>query len=181
MPRPLLTSLFVAFLLTFTLAANAQSDLKLPQKSPKASCSLTIGLTEIEIHYSSPGLNDRTIWGGIVPYGEVWRAGANEATTIEFSNDVKVEGQDLAAGTYALFMIPREEGDWTVIFSKNVKQWGSFRYNEEEDALRVDVTPEEAPHQEWLLYGFDNLAGTAGTAFLHWEKKKVPFKIETAE
>jgi hypothetical protein len=159
-----------------------------------ASVSQTIGKDcEITITYHRPGVKGRDIWhdksdneviGRLVPHDEdprPWRAGANNATTIEISKDVTIEGEALAAGTYALFMVPREEGDWTVIFSSNPKQWGSFRYNKEEDALRVDVTPVEAEHQEWLVYGFEDLQGTAATAFLHWEKKKIPFTVEVAE
>lgn len=171
-----------------------------PAQQPKykaslpASVSQTIGTDcEITIDYHRPGVKGRDIWhdksdneviGRLVPHDEdprPWRAGANNATTITFSKDVRVEGEALAAGTYALFMVPREEGDWTIIFSSNPKQWGSFRYNKDEDALRVDVTPEEAPHQEWLVYGFDDPVETKTTAFLHWEKKKIPFQIEVAE
>lgn len=176
--------------LAFTVdAQEAKYKASLP-----ASVSQTLGTDcEITIDYHRPGVKGRDIWndksdneviGRLVPHDEdprPWRAGANNATTITFSKDVKVEGEDLAAGTYALFMVPRTEGDWTVIFSKNAKQWGSFRYNKEEDALRVDVTPEEAPHQEWLVYGFDDCVENKGTAFLHWEKVKVPFQIEVAE
>lgn len=148
--------------------------------------------TDITIVYSRPGVKGRTIWGELVPYGLApgnkysegkpfpWRAGANENTTIEFSKDVLVEGNKLPAGKYGIHMIPSEK-DWIIIFSKNNAAWGSFAYNKEEDALRITVTPVEAPYQEWLMYGFDNLAGTSATAFLWWAKLKVPFKIELPE
>ena len=177
-----------------SLALEADAQEKKYKASLPASVSQTLGTDcEITIVYHRPGVRGRDIWndksdnaviGRLVPHNEEprpWRAGANNATTITFSKDVKVEGEDLAAGSYALFMVPREEGDWTVIFSKNTKQWGSFRYNKDEDALRVDVTPEDAPHQEWLVFGFDDCEGATGTAFLHWEKKKVPFDIEVSE
>ncbi len=176
------------------LAAPANAQQKKYKASLPASVSQTLGADcEISISYHRPGVRGRDIWhdksdnaviGRLVPHDEdprPWRAGANNATTISFSKDVKVEGEDLAAGTYALFMVPREEGDWTVIFSKNVKQWGSFRYNKDEDALRIDVTPVDAPHQDWLVYGFSDCENTTGNAYLHWEKKKVSFQIEAVE
>jgi hypothetical protein len=172
--------------------ANAQE--KKYRASLPASVTQTLGMDcEITIAYHRPGVRGRDIWndksdneviGRLVPHDEdprPWRAGANNATTITLSQDVKVEGKDLAAGTYALFMVPRSEGDWTVIFSKKPKQWGTFTYNKDDDALRVEVTPEDAPHQEWLVYGFDDCEKATGTAFLHWEKKKIPFKIEVVE
>ena len=144
--------------------------------------------TDITIAYSRPGVKGRTIWGALVPYGMApgnqysknqpfpWRAGANENTTIEFSKDVLIEGKPLVAGKYGLHMIPSEK-EWTIIFSKNNSAWVSFSYKQEEDALRVTVTPIAAPFQEWLTYGFEDLAGKSATAFLYWEKLKVPFKI----
>ena len=148
--------------------------------------------TDITIEYSRPGVKGRKIWGELVPYGMApgnryskdqpypWRAGANENTTIEFNKDLLIEGNKLPAGKYGIHMIPSEE-DWTIIFSAKNDAWGSYAYNQEEDALRIKVTPEKAPHQEWLRYGFDDLAGTSATAFLHWEELKVPFKISLPE
>jgi hypothetical protein len=163
------------------------------RKSLMASVMQRLGVdTDITIEYSRPGVKGRTIWGELVPYGMApgneysnnnpypWRAGANENTTIEFSKDVLIEGNKLPAGKYGIHMIPSEK-DWTIIFSKNNSAWGSFAYNKEEDALRVTVTPVKAPHQEWLRFGFDDLAGTSATAFLHWEKLMVPFKIALPE
>lgn len=148
--------------------------------------------TDITIEYSRPGVKGRTIWGALVPYGMApgneyskgkpfpWRAGANENTTIEVSRDVLIEGKKLPAGKYGIHMIPSQK-DWVIIFSKNNSAWGSFSYDQKEDALRITVTPVTAPHMEWLMYGFDDLAGTSATAYLRWEKLKVPFKIELAE
>jgi len=188
------TKLIAGLMAVAVLVFPASAQEKKYKASLPASVSQTLGADcEISIAYHRPGVRGRDIWndesdnkviGRLVPHDgdpRPWRAGANNATTITFSKDVKVEGEDLAAGTYALFMIPRAEGDWTVIFSENPKQWGTFRYNEEEDALRVEVTPEDAPHQEWLVYGFDDCAGAAGTAFLRWEKKRIPFKIEAVD
>ena len=181
------SSLLLSFLLMLPSVTSAQgSKVRL---SLKASVMQRLGVnTDITIVYSRPGVKGRKIWGGLVPYGMApgtkesngkpfpWRAGANENTTIEFSKDVLVEGNKLPAGKYGLFMIPSEK-DWTIIFSKNDSAWGSFSYNQAEDALRITVTPVEAQHMEWLMYGFDDLAGTSATAYLWWDNLKVPFKI----
>ena len=172
--------------------ADAQRKKKTPDKSQGATVSQTIGVdTEITITYHRPGVRGRNVWvgssedsriGPLVPHNgdpRPWRAGANEATTIEVSSDVTIEGQALAAGRYALFMIPTET-EWTLIFNGKPKQWGSFRYKPEDDALKITVTPVEAPHEEWLKYGFDDAETHSATAFLHWEKKKVPFRIAVA-
>jgi hypothetical protein len=185
--------LFSIFLISFFLlilpsTASAQGDEV--RASLKASVMQRIGAnTDITIEYSRPGVRGRKIWGGLVPYGMApgnpdsegrpfpWRAGANENTTIELSKDVLIEGKKLAAGKYGIHMIP-SKNEWIIVFSKNSSAWGSFSYNENEDALRVTVTPVQAPYMEWLMYGFEDLAGTSATAFLHWEGLKVPFKIE---
>lgn len=180
--------LILSFLLILSSTSFAQrGEVRL---SLKASVMQRLGVdTDITIVYSRPGVKGRKIWGELVPYGLApgteyskgkpfpWRAGANENTTIEFSKDVLIEGNKLPADKYGIHMIPSKK-DWIIIFSKNNSAWGSFSYNQEEDALRITVTPAEAPHQEWLVYGFDNLAGTSATAFLRWERLKVPFKIE---
>ena len=180
--------LILSFLLILPSTTLAQRNKVRP--SLKASVMQRLGIdTDITIEYSRPGVKGRKIWGELVPYGLApgnkysndkpfpWRAGANENTTIEFSKDVLIEGNKLPAGKYGIHIIPSEK-DWIIIFSKNNSAWGSFSYNQEEDALRVTVTPAEALHQEWMMFGFDNLAGTSATAFLRWEKLKVPFKIE---
>lgn len=161
-----------------------------PPASPKAATTQTVGVdTVITIEYSRPGVKGRKIWGKLVPYGLApgnrysdgkpfpWRAGANKNTTIEFSKDVLVEGKSLAAGKYGIHMIPGEK-EWVVIFSKNNSAWGSFQYKKEEDALRVTVTPMDAPHEEWMSFRFDELTATSAVASLHWEKIRIPFKIE---
>ncbi len=179
--------LILALLLALPSHAVAQAAQVRP--SLKAGVMQQLGAdTDITIGYSRPGVKGRKIWGALVPYGMTpgnqhsknqpfpWRAGANENTTIEFSKDVLIEGKPLAAGKYGLHMIPSEK-EWTIIFSKNNSAWGSFSYKQEEDALRVTVTPVAAPFQEWLTYGFEDLAGKSATAFLYWEQLKVPFKI----
>jgi hypothetical protein len=181
-------TLVLSFLLVLPSTTFAQRDQV--RASLKASVTQRLGVdTDITIDYSRPGVKGRKIWGELVPYGLApgnrysdnkpypWRAGANENTTIEFTKDILIEGNRLAAGKYGIHMIPSEK-DWTIIFSKNNSAWGSFQYNQDEDALRITVTPVKAPFQEWLTFGFDDLAGTSATAFLHWEELKVPFKIE---
>ena len=185
-------ALSFVLLLFFVTAAQGQQKKK-PRLSLKAGVFQRIGIdTDINISYSRPGVKGRKIWGGLVPYGLApgdneshnkpfpWRGGANECTTIEFSKDVTVDGNKLPAGKYSVQFIP-EPKEWTVIFNKNTKLWGSFDYDKKDDALRIKVTPVEAPFQEWLSYGFDNLAGTSCTAYLRWEKLKVPFNISTAD
>jgi hypothetical protein len=154
----------------------AAQAVTLPQASQRAELTQTVGMTDIHVVYHRPQVNDREIWGALVPYDQPWRAGANENTTISFSHDVQVEGQKLAAGTYGLHIIPTED-EWTVIFSTNSSSWGSFFYDPAEDALRVQVKPEKASHTELLTY--DVLAATAdeATLALDWEKVRVPVKI----
>ena len=154
----------------------AQPAMPVPQPSPKAIVSQTIGITDITITYHRPSVNGRTIWGSLVPYQQVWRAGANENTTISFSSPVKVEGKDLPAGTYGLHMIPTEER-WTVIFNKNSTSWGSFFYDEHDDALRVTVKPQPAEMQEMLSYEFDDVTNSSATIVLRWEKLRVPVSV----
>lgn len=168
----------VSFLL-LSMAGNvmAQDVLTVPESSQKAGVTQRIGLTDMEINYHSPLAKGRLIWGEVVPFGEVWRAGANENTTISFSTDVKIEGKSLPAGTYGLHMIPRKD-KWTVIFSKNFESWGSYFYNEAEDALRVEVTPEAAPMQEWLSYRFTDIKGSSAKVQLNWEKIGVGFLVQ---
>ena len=120
--------------------AIAQQPMRLPKASPCAVVKQTIGLNDVTITYSRPGVKGRKIWGGLVPYGTVWRTGANSATTIQFTEDVLVEGQPLAAGTYSLHTIPGEK-EWTLILNKDANQWGSYSYDPAKDALRVKVTP----------------------------------------
>lgn len=162
----------------------AQEAKRRVDASPAATVSQRIGLSNVEVSYARPGVKGREIWNTqIVPYGgqpTPWRAGANENTTFEFDADVKIEGKDLPAGKYGFHIIPTD-GKWTLIFSKDNAGWGSYRYKAENDALRVDVTPGETAHTEWLTFGFDDLTATSATSYLAWEKKKVSFKIELAQ
>ena len=159
-------------------AAVAQTPLKLPEASPEATISQTVGLTDISIRYHRPAVNKRTVWGDLVPWDQVWRAGANENTTISFSSPVTVNGKPLAAGTYGVHMIPTAGGDWTIAFSNVNWAWGSFSYDEKEDALRVTTKPEPADFQERLSYSFDDPTDKSVVVALRWEKLRVPFTVE---
>jgi hypothetical protein len=159
-------------------SATAYAQLKLPEASPGATTEQTVGITEIKVVYHRPALNGRPIWGQLVPYNEPWRAGANENTTVTFSSDVKVGGKPLKAGTYGLHMIPTPK-EWTIVFSNMSSAWGSFTYDQKEDALRVTVTPRtESTSEERLSYGFDDVADGKTTLVLRWEKLAVPIAIE---
>ena len=185
----------------FTISALFAQQLSGPPSGDNQKSRVTqwIGPVEVTVNYSSPDVHapngdDRKgkIWGTpVAHYGFVdqgfgagnpapWRAGANENTTITFSHDVKIEGKDLKAGTYGLFLAVQKEGPWTWVFSKNNASWGSYFYNPAEDALRADVTPQDGAYTENLTYGFDDRKSNAATAYLQWELKKISFKIEVS-
>jgi tetratricopeptide (TPR) repeat protein len=179
--RCLLGSLAVAACFATTTSAqfkngSAPTELTIPRVSQRATVTQRIGLTDITITYHRPEVKGRKIWGDIVPYGKVWRAGANENTVINFSDDVSIEGHALPAGTYGLHTIPNAD-QWTIIFSKNSTSWGSFSYDEKEDALRVTVKPHEAEMTEDLAYTFDDVKPDSALATLRWEKLAVPFRV----
>ncbi|NND15890.1 MAG: DUF2911 domain-containing protein, partial [Eudoraea sp.] len=147
-----------------------------------------IGISDIIIVYSRPSVNDREIWGKLVPYGmnnlgfgtakeSPWRAGANENTTIKFTDDVTIEGKPLKAGKYGLHMVINPDNSATIIFSKNHQAWGSYFYDPVDDALRVDVSMKDISHTEQLTYIFNEVEANSAVASLNWEKKQVPFKI----
>ncbi len=168
-----------AALLVFQLAAAVSAQqLDLPRPSPKASVTQTVGVTEVSIHYSRPGVKGRPIWGELVPYGEVWRTGANENTTITFGTPVKIGGTELPAGTYGLQTIPAQD-QWTVIFSKDAKLWGAFDYKPENDALRIQVKPQAAAEPvERMRFSFEDVTDNSAEVVLAWEKLEIPFTVE---
>src|SRR5579863_1989236 len=143
--------------------------LDLPRQSQHALVTQRIGITDITVNYHRPLANGRQIWGKVVPYGEVWRAGANENTTITFTDPVTIEGQPLDKGTYGVHMIPGE-AQWTVIFSKDSKDWGSFSYKQEDDALRVNVKPQTAEMHDALTYDFDDVKPASAVVTMSWDK-----------
>ena len=183
--------LILAFAFMFSHLCHAQENQIRP--SQKASVSQFIGNdTQVTITYSRPAVKGRKVWGDLVPYGLApgnkysdnkpypWRAGANENTTIEITNNVKIEGKALPAGKYSIHMIPSEK-EWTLILNKASDLWGSYKYDQASDALRVTVSPSEASFQEWLTYGFEGITDNSAIGYLQWEKLKVPFKIELAQ
>jgi Protein of unknown function (DUF2911) len=189
----------------FCVVALAQAPLRLPRPSQKASVMQTVGVTDVTIIYSRPGVKGRKIWGDppagaaagtatlddarvrakdapIVPYGHVWRTGANEATVFEVSDAVLINGQPLAAGRYSLHTLPAKDGDWTIIFNSDAGQWGSFTYDEKKDVLRVKAKPlTVADNQEWLMYSVDPLTDNSAQVNIRWEKVNVPFTVEVKD
>ncbi|CAN5662119.1 DUF2911 domain-containing protein [soil metagenome] len=193
--------------LVFALSAiaSAQAPLRLPRPSQKASVMQTVGVTDITITYSRPGVKGRKIFGDapagtapgtatlddararpkdapIVPFGHVWRTGANEATMGEGSDGVLINGQPLAAGRYSLHTIPAKDGEWTIIFNSDAGQWGSFSYDEKKDVLRVKAKPQlVADNQEWLMFSMDPVAENSAQVNIRWDKVSVPFTVEVKE
>lgn len=175
--RGLSLSAAVFVLLLASSICFAQSALlDLPRPSQHAVITQRIGITDITIKYHRPLVNKREIWGKVVPYGQVWRAGANENTTISFSDPVTIEGKPLAKGVYGLHMIPGQN-EWTVIFSNEHTAWGSFTYKQDDDALRVSVKSKPADFREALTYDFDDVKADSAVAVLQWEKIAVPFTV----
>lgn len=170
-------------ILLFGYSSFAQ-NLELPRVSPAAEITQTIGLSEISIKYSRPAVHGRDIWGGLVPYNNgipfPWRAGANENTTISFSDDVKINEKPLSAGTYSFHIIP-SRNEWILIFNKQYKAWGSFFYDSTQDALRIKVIPERIHFNEWLEYRFENITSNSFDVCMHWEKMNVRFTVEFDE
>lgn len=149
-----------------------------PRPSPVASVMQTVGITDVTINYSRPGVKGRVIWGELVPYNEIWRTGANEVTSITFSDPVKINGTELPAGTYGIHTIPTQK-DWTIIFSKNTQVGGSSQFNKENEALRIIVTPEPSEFNERMLFTFTEVTDNSSMVNLFWEKLKLSFKLET--
>ena len=194
-----------AFVLAASAAAQtAAAQVRVPRPSPKASVTQTVGVTDVTITYSRPGVKGRAIWGDppagapagtatlddararaagavIVPYGRVWRTGANEATTFTVTDDVLVNGQPLKAGTYSLHTIPGRD-EWTIIFNADPGQWGSFSYDEKKDVLRVKTKPQTAAeNQEWLAFQIDPEGESSARVNLRWERLRVPFTVEVRD
>ena len=158
--------------------ATQAQQLNLPRPSPKASLMQNVGTTEITINYNRPGVKNRQIWGALVPYDAVWRTGANEATTIQFSEDVLINGQKLAKGLYSLHTIPGRE-NWTIIFNSVASQWGSYSYDKAKDALRVTAKPERAEFREWMGFGIPEMTTDTAKVVLRWADTAVPFTVDT--
>lgn len=192
--------LFATVLILGSSVLTVQAQLRLPRPSQRATIMQTVGVTDITIVYHRPGVKGRQIWGDppagatgtatlddqrtrpkdmpIVPFGHVWRTGANEATVFEITDPVLINGQPLAAGKYSLHSIPGKD-EWTIIFNSDAGQWGSFSYDEKKDVLRVKAKPQTlADPQEWLMYSFDPVTENSAQVNIRWEKINVPFTVE---
>lgn len=168
--NPIVSSLaLIALLAALPALAGRGDDSDRVSKNGKTAG--TIDGVSVTLEYGRPNVKGRTIWGGLVPYGKVWRTGANEATTITFGADVTVEGETLAAGTYGLFTLPGE-GEWTVIFNQVADQWGAFDYDSSKDVLRVTVEPRDHDMVETMDFVIEG-----GEVVLRWEKLAVPFAV----
>lgn len=202
--RALLFPTLILFAVASSVLAQAPVPVRTPRPSQKASVMQTIGVTDVTITYSRPGVKGRKIWGDppaglaagtatlddqnkrpkdmvIVPYGHVWRTGANEATQFEVTDDVLINGQKLPAGSYSLHTIPGKD-EWTIVFNGTANQWGSFNYDEKKDALRVKAKPEwVTDNQEWLMYSFDPVTDNSAQVNIRWEKLRVPFTVEVKD
>lgn len=159
-------------------AANTP-QLPLPQASPHAYVLQTIGLTDVSVDYHAPGVRGRQIWGQLVPWGQVWRAGANENTLIAFSAPVKINGEPVPAGTYSFYVLPQDNQDWQLILNRVTTHWGKEGYDAKDDLLRVPASAETAPLHETLLYWFSEVKPTTARLNLSWEKRTVSMTIET--
>src|SRR6478672_4065341 len=205
----ILLATFTSVLMTAAIVSAQQPPVQIKpiRPSQKATVMQTIGVTDVTITYSRPGVKGRTIWGDppegmasraqgeatldnqnerkpgwpIVPYNHVWRAGANEATLFQVTDDVLINGQPLKAGSYSMHTIPGKD-EWTIIFNNDPGQWGSFSYDAAKDALRVKTKPQAAgDNQEWLVYTFDPVTENSATVNLRWEKVRVPFTVEVKD
>jgi hypothetical protein len=171
--------LFSAVLLFFVYSLTNAQQIQMPQASPAAQISQKVGLTDVSVEYSRPSMKGRKIFGELVPYGQVWRAGANAATLLTFSTAVKIEGNDLAAGTYALYAIPSKDL-WTIIISSNTKLWGAVGYEEEDDVMRFMVKPGKTGQRyETMEINFVDMTDTGASMAIKWENTRVKFRIET--
>ena len=171
---------YLAITLILLGCSSIFAQLTLPRESNRQSVTQTIGDTTVAVVYHRPNVKNRQIWDGLEKYGKVWRTGANEATTFEISNDVKINGQTLPKGKYTLHTIPNRD-EWTIIFNKTAEQWGSFTYDQKQDALRVAVKPLKAELQETMSLGFENVKMNTADAVIAWERVKVPFTIDVGD
>jgi hypothetical protein len=174
-------SLIVAFVLTLAVQNLSAQAVRFPSPSSGAVVKQSIGITDVTITYSRPGVKGREVWGKLVPFGELWRTGANLATVLEVSDDVMIEGQKLPAGKYSLFTVPAQTGEWTLVINKNPNLGGTAGYKQEEDVFRAKVKPQmlTAP-REWLEFSFEDLTDSSANVVLYWERLRLPIKMTVA-
>ncbi|HBE81717.1 MAG TPA: hypothetical protein DDW24_02925 [Blastocatellia bacterium] len=167
-------------LFILTLSAAAAAQVVIPRESNRQDVMQMVGDTKISVSYHRPNVKGRKIWGELVPYGEVWRTGANNATIIEFSNDVTVNGQPLKKGKYSLHTLPTA-ANWTIIFNKVADQWGSFTYDAKEDVLRVEATPVSLPFKETMTIEFAKVIGNTAEIHIRWGDLAVPITVDVGD
>ena len=171
-------SLAIALSLTFALLSRETDNSIFPKLSPQSTVSQTVGTTTVTVEYHRPQVRGRKIWGELVPFGQVWRTGANQATTITFSDPVRVNGQPVPAGTFALFSIPGPE-QWTLILNKRARQFGAFEYQPKDDLIRFMVKAKAVKEfSEWLTYEVYPASRSSAYVDLYWEKLRVSFLVE---
>jgi hypothetical protein len=167
----------VLLVLSLLAALPALAQIQLPALSQSASVTQRIGTTDITVDYHRPGVKGREIWGGLVPYDRTWRMGANQATTIQFSDPVSIDGKAVPAGKYSFFAIPGRES-WMLILNKDPEQFGAFGYDPGKDQLRVEVRPVASPHTEWMRFSIDPVTPSSALVTLAWEKLAVSMKVD---
>ncbi|MGD8306671.1 MAG: DUF2911 domain-containing protein [Ignavibacteria bacterium] len=170
------TVLLTVCALLFTVTFAFTQALETPRPSPNATVMQTVGVTHVSINYSSPGVKNRKIWGGLVPYGEIWRTGANEVTSITFDDPVKINGNELAAGTYGIHTIPNKK-EWQIIFSGDTEVDGDYQFDEAKVILTITVKPEDAPFLERMTFMFTNTTDNKTTVNLLWDKLRISFDL----
>lgn len=182
MRSSMLSTAFTVATIVATLTTTASAELKLPRPSPGAQVHQTIGLTDLSVRYSRPGVKARKIWGELVPYDKPWRTGANEATSFTTSGEIEFAGKKLAAGTYSLFTIPTP-GEWTVVLNSEKDLWGAYEYKPDKDVLQVKIKPTTSAHQEWMEFTFGDLTPNSGNLVLRWEKLAlaIPIRLDVTE
>jgi hypothetical protein len=173
-------TIYLLGILTFLSVSNIFAQLKLPRESQRQEITQTVGDTSIALVYHRPNVKAREVWGKLVPFGEVWRTGANENATFETSRDVKINGQTLPAGKYGLHTIPNKD-EWTIIFNRVNNEWGSFKYDVKQDQLRVMAKPVKTEFQETMSLGFENVKATTADVVVRWENLRVPFTVDIGD
>ncbi len=170
----------IIILFVLVLSVNALAQLNLPRESARQEITQTVGDVKIAVIYHRPNVKDREIFGKIVPYNEVWRTGANDNTTFETSGDLKINSKILPKGKYGLHTIPGKD-EWTIIFNRVNNEWGSFKYDEKQDALRVSVKPEKEEFLETMTIDFENVKSTSAEIVIGWDKIRVPLTVDVGD
>ncbi|GAB3201013.1 tetratricopeptide (TPR) repeat protein [Pontibacter aydingkolensis] len=171
--------IIILVVLTVFVSHSAHAQLKLPQASPEAFVKQTIGLTDISVSYHAPSVKGRQIFGSLVPFGTMWRAGANEATLITFTDELFLNNERVPAGTYSFFLLPKADSTWNIILNRDTTLWGLEGYNELEDVAYLEVKPVKAPFQETMQFQFSDIGTNTGKLNLRWENVTVTLNIET--